>query len=36
MVKIPQLEISDTSIQLLQNFIVSEKCYHGSTSRVRL
>ncbi|GJN30370.1 hypothetical protein PR202_gb18667 [Eleusine coracana subsp. coracana] len=33
-VKIPQLEINDTSIQLLQNLIAFEKCYHGITSHV--
>jgi hypothetical protein len=33
-VKIPQLVISDTSIQLLQNIIAFEKCYYGITSHV--
>jgi hypothetical protein len=33
-VKIPQLEISDTSIQLLQNLVAFEKCYYGITSHV--
>jgi hypothetical protein len=33
-VKIPQLEISDTSIQLLQNLIAFEKCYYGIMSHV--
>ncbi|KAL6649274.1 hypothetical protein ACP70R_013498 [Stipagrostis hirtigluma subsp. patula] len=33
-VKIPQLEISDRSIQLLQNLIAFEKCYHGITAHV--
>ncbi|XP_062209972.1 uncharacterized protein LOC133911651 [Phragmites australis] len=33
-VEIPQLEISDTSIQLLQNPIAFDKCYHSVTSHV--
>jgi hypothetical protein len=33
-VKIPQLVISDTSIQLLQNIMAFEKCYYGITSHV--
>ncbi|KAF0912925.1 hypothetical protein E2562_019493 [Oryza meyeriana var. granulata] len=33
-VQIPQLEVSDASIQLLQNLIAFEKCYQGATSHV--
>uniref|UniRef100_A0A0D9VPV7 Uncharacterized protein n=1 Tax=Leersia perrieri TaxID=77586 RepID=A0A0D9VPV7_9ORYZ len=33
-VQIPQLQVSDASIQLLQNLIAFEKCYHGTTSHV--
>ncbi|XP_015690571.1 UPF0481 protein At3g47200-like isoform X2 [Oryza brachyantha] len=30
--QIPQLEVSDASIQLLQNLIAFEKCYEGATT----
>ncbi|KAG8073578.1 hypothetical protein GUJ93_ZPchr0006g40797 [Zizania palustris] len=33
-VQIPQLEVSDASIQLLQNLMAFEKCYHGTTWHV--